>query len=168
MKNTISILLVTLLMSATVLAQDWSKTRILVQPGQSAGAFKLGEPVPSNADDLYGKANFYTDPDPGVNGKDSGSVVYGRALGLQLRQGMLVKLNDGVNDRNVYSIYVRRVRAYTSQGAYFGMTLQKVAKLYPNATKGKDALTGSPTLTIPGLVFVFENQHLAEMVVVPK
>lgn len=151
-----------------VLAQDWSKARILVQPGVAAGDIKLGEPVPANADQLYGKANFYTDPEPGVAGKDSGRIVYGRALGLQLRKGLLVKLNDGVSDRNVYSVYLRRVRAYTSGGAYFGMSLKKVQSLYPKAQKGKDALTGLPTLTIPGLVFVFDNHHLSEMIVVPK
>ncbi len=168
MRNIFSVLLVTFLLSTTVLAQDWSKSRILVQPGVAAGVIKLGEPVPDNAVKLYGKPNFYTDPKPGVEGKDSGHVVYGRALDLKLRKGLLVKLNDGVDERNVYSVFLRRVRAYTSAGAYFGMDFKKVQKLYPKAKKGEDAETGFATLTIPGLVFVFENNHLAEMIVVPN
>lgn len=150
------------------LAQDWTAAKLLVQPGRAAGAVVLGRPIPSNITSKYGSPASPTAPSPGAEGKDTGSVVFGTTNGFQIKKGLLVKLNDGHGDNNVYSIYVRGLRAYTPEGAVMGMTRLKAMSVYPGAQVAIDAMTGEQTLTIPGLTMVFANERLVEMVVSPK
>lgn len=159
-------ILVTFLLIAPTLAQDWTKTtKILIQPGKAAGAIELGKPVPANASSLYGKPTSRTEPSPGADGQDTGSLVYGSTAGYEIRAGLLVKLNDGKGDQNVYSVYVSGVRAYTAQGATLGQSYKKARAIYPQAEEGNDAMSGDQTLQIPGLTMIFANGIMVGMAV---
>ena len=165
----ITTLFITLLLAASALAQDWTKSsKILVQPGKAAGAIELGKPVSANAASLYGPPTSHTKPSPGADGQDTGSVVFGSSAGYEIKAGLLVKLNDGKGDNNVYAIYARGVRAYTAQGATIGQSFEKTRAIYPQAKEGNDAMGGDQTLQIPGLTMIFANGVLVEMVVRPK
>ncbi len=149
------------------MANDWTtNSKVLIQPGKAAGALRLGQPVPAEAAKLYGAPVSRTEPEPGAKGKDTGSLVYGHSAEFEIKNGMLVKLNDGKGDQNVYVVYVRGIRAYTAEGATLGMTMAKARKVYPSAKTGTDDLTGGPKLSIPGLTMVFsQSDKMVEMVV---
>ena len=158
-----------LLTTGASLAQDWTTaTKLLVQPGKAAGAIVLGQPLPANVTSLYGQPSTRSEPSPGSDGKDTGSVVFGSTSGFELKTGLLVKLNDGLGDDNVYTVFLRGVRAYTADGATMGISLAKARSLYPSGQVGVDEMTELKTLQIPGLVMLFSNDRLVEMVVRPK
>lgn len=154
-------------LSAPAWANDWTTTsKVLIQPGKAAGAVLLGRPVPAEANRLYGAPASRTEPEPGAKGKDTGSLVFGHSTEFEVKNGMLVKLNDGKGDQNVYVIYLRGLRAYTAEGATLGMTMAKARKVYPAAKVGIDELSGGQTLAIPGLTMVFsQSGKMLEMVV---
>lgn len=147
-------------------AQSWTKKlRIPVVPGHSIGEIVLGKPVPASASKLYGNPVEPVEPIPGSEGVDTGSLVFGSTAGFEIKNGFLVKLNDGRGDKNVVTVYARGVRAYTKEGATMGMDLAKVRTIYPGAKLGTDDLTGHPKLTIPGLDLIFgSDRKLVEMV----
>jgi hypothetical protein len=155
-----------LFLSLPAAAQDWTtSTKILVKPGLSVGSIVLGRPLPDNVASLYGTPTSTSEPLPGADGMDTGSVVFGSTDGFELRRGLLVKLNDGNGDQNVYSIYAKGVRAYTAEGVTAGMSMARARAIYPQASQGIDDMTGEPTLRIPGLLMLFANDRLTEMVV---
>ncbi len=147
-------------------AQNWTRSlRIPVVPGHSIGEIVLGKPVPASASRLYGNPVSPVDPIPGSEGVDTGSIVFGSTAGFEIKNGFLVKLNDGKSDKNVVTVYARGVRAYTKEGATMGMDLAKVRTIYPGAKLGTDDLTGHPKLAIPGLDLIFgSDRKLVEMV----
>lgn len=165
--NTRWLLLLALLFSlAPASAQEWTRTtRLLVVPGQSVGVIYLGQPLPAEASSLYGAPTSYSEPTPGPEGQDTGSVVFGKTAGFDLTRGLLVKLNDGRSDSNVYSIIAADVRAYTAEGVTMGMSQARAKRIYPQAARGTDEMSGLPTLSVPGLTMVFANDRLVEMAV---
>lgn len=167
MRRSLFLLWVALLFTSLPLhAQSWVRdTRIEVHPGRSAGAIVLGQPVSAQAQALYGPAASFTEPSPGPDGQDTGSLVFGSSDGFELRQGILVKLNDGRGDQNVNSIFLRGVRAATPQGVTMGVSLAKARRLCPGGQVGVDEMSGATTLQIPGLLMLFYDDRLAEMVV---
>lgn len=162
--------LIILLLSLPLAAQEWTtSTKFPIVAGRSAGAIVLGQPVPANASQLYGAPTSRSEPVAGPDGRDTGSVVYGSTAGFEIKKGFLIKLNDGRGDNNVYAIYVRGVRAFTPEGATFGISLAKAQAIYPQGKAGTDELSGGRNLAIPGLTMVFnQKDRLIEMVVHAK
>ncbi|MGE0492392.1 MAG: hypothetical protein AB7S38_24475 [Vulcanimicrobiota bacterium] len=142
----------------------WPEGRILLVPGERAGLIELGKPIPRQAYATYGQPSSRTEPGEEV---DTGSVVFGESSDFHLSKGMLVKLNDGHERHNVFSVYVTGLRAYTPAGVYLGTRRAEVKARYPEAVEEEDALTGERNLRIPGMLFSFSDDDLVEMVVLP-
>lgn len=168
MKTSLMLALLLSLLVVPGLAQDWTtSSKIAVVPGRSVGVITLGKPLPSDASALYGQPTSRVEPVAGPDGRDTGSVVFGSTTGFEIKKGMLVKLNDGRSDNNVYAIYVRGVRAFTPQGATLGINMAKARAIYPQGVVGNDEMSGDATLKIPGLTMVFARDRLVEMAVRP-
>lgn len=165
----IALLLVALALPALA-AGEWRTARLLVVPGRSAGPLRLGEPLSPEAFRVLGAATWQQAPEPGPDGMDTGSVTWGGEAQTELTHGVNVKLNDGKGDDNVFTVYLVAVRAITDRGAYLGCTLRRARQVYPEARLlGEEELRDySAGLEIPGLVMLFHEGRLEEMVVLPR
>src|SRR5690606_26195641 len=98
-------------------AQLWKKTRIEVKPGVSLGPIEVGKPLSSTATKYLGKPGREQTPgsEPG-----SGYLLFGSGDSRDLRQGILIRLHDGKDPKNVHSVQVKGLRAATREGVFLG------------------------------------------------
>jgi len=163
--------LVTLALTLPALAAgNWRQARLVVVPGRQAGPIRLGQPLSPEVFRVLGRPSVQQAPEPGPEGMDTGNVSWGGEAATELWLGINAKLNDGRGDQNVFTVYLVGVRAITDRGVFIGCDLARARRAYPEARRGEPSEMdeGAVFLEVPGLVMVFREGRLAEMVVRPR
>lgn len=147
-------LLLLLLLTALPVQADptWKKMRFEVVPGESAGPFQLGQPIPDEAYTLLGQ--------PKKTGENQ--LTWGVVESFELVKGLAVFLEDG----NVSKVMMTNVRAVTDRGAYLGMPSGAFKKLYPEGTATYSDFYDGDIFKIPGMTVILPaNGKAYEMTV---
>jgi hypothetical protein len=128
-----------------------SSSQYLIVPGKSVGPIVLGKPIPDSAYKMLGRPTSVSPPSPGSDGLDTGSVYWENKL--------IVKLNDGKGDNNVFQVFVISPRFSTSKGIRRGSTFSQVRKAYPSGKKGQ-AMDSDFAWEIPGMSMNITNNKV--------
>lgn len=108
-----------------------------IVPGKSAGEFVIGDPIPESSYKTLGKPSSFSDPQ---EYKDSGSCLW---TGI-----ILVKLNDGKDKNNIFTLYIYSPEFQTEKGIKVGDPASRVKELYPNG-KEEPAMDNEYSWTCP-------------------
>lgn len=147
---------------ATVLLADTggigNSSRFLIVPGRSVGLIEIGKPISQKVKNLIGKPANFTPPTTGKSGLDTGSYYW--------EDKLIVKINDGKNDMNVYQVFVMSNKYYTARGIRLGSTLAQLKKAYPNGKK-VEMMDHDFGWQIPGMTFGVFKKKVTSMSVHP-
>jgi hypothetical protein len=80
--------------------------------------------------------------------------------------GLVVKINDGRGDANVFSIYLTSSQYATSEGIRVGSSLSEAQAAFPSGVR-EDAFDGDFSWKVPGLSLTFVNGQVVEVSVYP-
>lgn len=138
----ISVFLVIVLMGvapvgAAVSADDdaW-----LLVAGQRAGLFRLGQAVPEDARQRWGKP----DAETAVDGPDSGNLTWNELAN--------VKIGDEAGRPNIYQVFVISPRFHTAEGIAIGSTEAELKRAYPSG-RTVEAMEADFSWCLPGISF---------------
>lgn len=140
-------------------AQRWRFGDFVVVPGQSAGPFELGKPIPETALQVLGPPSLEVKP-----GKAPNSGVVRWAIAGQNPSRMIeVLTHNGRNPRAVVSVRVRGIAARTDRQIKIGDSAAAVKDLYPDGREGLAEAVGGVSWRIPGANFLLQHGQLREI-----
>lgn len=135
-----------------------SSNRFLIVPGKSVGLIEMGKPISKKAMNLMGKPTNFTPPTTGKKGIDTGSYYW--------EDKLIIKINDGKNDLNVYQAFIISPKYYTTRGIRRGSTLAELKKAYPKGKK-VELMDHDFGWQIPGMTFGVYEKKVTSMSVHP-
>ncbi len=129
MKKILKYLVLSLMVGLGIPTQGAEGDDHLIVPGVRAGAIVLGQPVTRAVFKELGKPTSHEKASPGPQGRDGGHYDW--------EDNILIKLNDGKVDNNVFSIYIgdRNRNLKTDKGIRIGSPFSAVEKFYPSGKK---------------------------------
>ncbi|MFP4497436.1 MAG: hypothetical protein ACLFQV_04430 [Vulcanimicrobiota bacterium] len=160
MKRTSIILLITILtlvISSAGFAEDTND--YLIVPAKRVGIFELGKPVPQAAFKTLGKPDKYVEPSPGGEGVDTGLYFW--------KAKLLVKLNDGVKDNNIFQIMIISPKYKTAKGIGRGSSFEDVKKAYPNG-ETIETMDSDFAWNLPGIFFAIDGGKVSTLGISPE
>jgi hypothetical protein len=123
--------------------------------GRKVGLIELGKPVPEAALDVYKTPDSFNQPSGGI---DSGSMLWSGK--------MLVKLHDGKNPNNVFSVYVMDPVFRTASGIGVGSAFDELKKLFPKGRREEDLLGMHAFLyALPGIIFGVNEDRVTSVMI---
>ena len=135
-----------------------SSNRFLIVPGKSIGLIEIGKPISKKVMNLMGKPTNFTPPTTGKKGIDTGSYYW--------EDKLIIKINDGKNDLNVYQAFIISKKYYTTRGIRRGSTLAELKKAYPKGKK-VEMMDHDFGWQIPGMTFGVYEKKVSSMSVHP-
>ena len=162
LKTLASLLLATLLTSP-VWTQEWSKGRVIVRPGISAGPVKVGEKPSSEAQTFLGPPSKTQAPGDG----SPGYSLFGKGDARDLVKGIRLRQGDAKNPEKTTAIEIKGLRAGTEEGVFLGGSANLVSSKYPQAQRDSNVITGNTEWIIPGLTMRLKNDKISEFVIEP-
>ncbi len=135
-----------------------SSNRFLIVPGKSIGLIEIGKPISKKVMNLMGKPTNFTPPTTGKKGIDTGSYYW--------EDKLIIKINDGKNDLNVYQAFIMSKKYYTTRGVRLGSTLAELKKAYPKGKK-VEMMDHDFGWQIPGMTFGVYEKKVSSMSVHP-
>ena len=132
--------------------------RFVVVPGKSVGLIEIGKPISKKVMKLMGKPTRFTPPTSGKSGLDTGSYYWEGKL--------IVKINDGKGDMNVYQAFIISEKYYTTMGIRRGSDFSELKRCYPKGKK-VEMMDMDFGWEIPGMTFGIYNKKVSSMSISP-
>jgi hypothetical protein len=143
-------------------AQLWPKTKVVVTAGSGIGPVVLGKKLSEVSRSYLGSPNK---TEAAGNQPGSGFALFGKGDNRDLKNGLLIRLNEG---DTIHSVQAKGIRAATREGVYLGGPAALVSKRYPEAQQDTNSFTRQPEFCLPGLLIRTVGGKVDEFVVESK